>query len=156
LATHESWSPDEASVRRLVARLAGEGRALLAETASLLGAEARGRLADLRLAAVLVAAAGGTLLVGLVVASAAAVAALARAMPLWTAALVVAAGELAVGSILARLAVARLHRMASRPDQTLEVLQEGVRSLRTEPWPRRPTLSEAVHAPSHRFGEPPA
>jgi hypothetical protein len=116
LATHESWSPDEASVRRLVARLAGEGRALLAETASLL----------------------------------------ARAMPLWTAALVVAAGELAVAFVLARLGVARLHRMASRPDQTLEVLQEGVRSLRTEAWPRRPTLSEAVHAPSHRFGEPPA
>jgi Putative Actinobacterial Holin-X, holin superfamily III len=159
LATFETWSPDEASIRQLVARLMGEGRALLADVAGLLGAEARGRVADLRGGAVLLASAGGTLLVGLAVASAAAVAALALAIPLWAAALLVAAVELALAFVLVRLAITRLRRMATPPEQTLEVLEKGVRLLRAEAdasAARRAALSQGAHAPSHRLGEPPS
>ena len=159
MATFESWSPEQASLRQLVARLVVEGRALLADVSSLLGAEARGRVADLRAGSVLLAGAGGTLVVALAVASAAAVAALAALLPLWAATLVVAAAELALAFFLARLGMARLSRMATPPEKTLEVLERGVRSLRAEAEAsaaRRPTLSEGRHAPPHRLGEPPA
>ena len=76
-----------------MARLAGEGRALVAEVSSLLGAEARERAADFRTGAVLLAGGLGALLLGLAVASGAAVAALAMALPLWAAALVVGSVE---------------------------------------------------------------
>lgn len=159
MATIESWSPEQASIRQLVARLAVEGRALLADVSSLLGAEARGRVADLRAGSVLLAGAGGTLVVGLAVASTAAVAALAAVVPLWAAALVVAAAELALAFVLARRGVARLRRIAAPPGQTLEVLERGVRSLRAEAEAsaaRRTSFSEGRHAPSRRLGEPPA
>jgi hypothetical protein len=58
----DTWSPGQASIRQLLARVADEGRALLGDVSRLVAAEARGRLADLRLAVVLLAAAGGALL----------------------------------------------------------------------------------------------
>ena len=130
MATVDHWNPDHASIRQLVSRLGSEGRALLEEILRLVGAEARGRLSELRLAVVLLAAAGCAFLVGLVTASAAAVALLARAMPVWAAALVVAAIVLGVGAAVAAVAFGRLRRMARPPEQTLETLKEGVRWLR--------------------------
>jgi hypothetical protein len=145
----DTWSPGQASIRQLLARVADEGRALLGDVSRLVGAEARGRLADLRLAVVLLAAAGGALFVGLVIAGGAAVAALARVMPLWAAALAVAAAVLGLGVFLGRLAVARLRRMWSRPDQTLELLADGVRWLRGDGWPREASLSRAARILAH-------
>lgn len=148
MATYEPWSPDQASIRHLLARLASEGGALVAEVSSLLGAEARGRATDLRTGAVLLAGALVALLVGLAVASGAAVAALALALPLWAGALVVAVLELALAFALARVGLARLRRVATPPDETLHVLEQGLRSLRAE--------AEGAHPPSHRLGQPPA
>jgi hypothetical protein len=159
LATFDTWSPDRASIRHLLARLAGEGRALVAEVSSLLGAEARWRAADFRTGAVLLAVALVALPVGLAVASGAAVAALALVLPLWAAALVVGVLELALAFALARVGLARLRRVATPPDETLHVLDEGLRSLQAEAEAsaaRRLALSESAHAPSHRLRQPPA
>jgi hypothetical protein len=159
VATFETWSPDQASVRQLVANLLGEGRALIAETASLLGAEARGRAAELRVGAFLLVVAAGALLVGLTVASGAAVAVLGLALPLWAAALLVAAVELALAFVLARSGLARLRRVAAPSKETLDVLERGMRSLRTEAEAsaaRGEGVSDRAHPPSHRLGEPTA
>ena len=158
MATYETWSPDQASIGHLLARLVGEGRALVAEVSSLLGAEARWRAVDFRAGAVLLAGALGALLVGLAVASGAAVAALALALPLWAAALVVGVLELALAFVLARAGLARLRRMATPPEETLHVLEQGLRSLEAEAGAeaRRPPVSESAHPTSHRFGQPPS
>jgi len=156
LATFEAWSPEQASLRQLVARLVGEGSGLAADVGRLLGAETRVRVADLRAGGVLIAGAGGTLVVGLAVASGAAVAALALVLPLWAAALVVAAVELTLALLLARAGVARLRRAASAPERTLEVLEDGVRTLRAEAEARSIAPSRGADAPSHRLGQPPA
>jgi len=159
LATFETWSPDRASIRQLLARLAGEGRALVAEVSSLLGAEARWRAADFRTGAILLAGALGALFVGLVVASGAAVAALALVLPSWAAALVVGVVELALAFALARVGLARLRRVAAPPDETLHVRDQGLRSLQAEAEAqaaRRLAVSEGAHAPSHRLRQPPA
>jgi putative superfamily III holin-X len=159
LATYETWSPDEASIGNLLARLAGEGRALVAEVSSLIGAEARWRAADFRTGAALLAGAFGALLVGLAVASGAAVAGLALALPLWAAALVVGVLELTLALVLARVGLARLRRMATPPEETLHVLEQGLRSLQAEAEAQaagRPAVSERAHAPSHPLAQPPA
>jgi len=159
LTAFESWSPDQASIQHLVARLAGEGRALVVEVSSLLGAEARWRAADFRTGAVLLAGALGALLVGLAVASGAAVAALALVLPQWASALVVGVVELALAFVLARVGLARLRRVATPPDETLHVLEQGLRSLQSEAEAsvaRRLAVSEPAHTPSHRLGQPPA
>lgn len=155
VATRETWRPDQPSIRHLVARLVDEGSALAGELTSLLGAEARGRAADLRVGGVLLAGALAALLVGLAVASGAGVAALALALPLWAAALVVAMVALGTAIVLARAGLARVRRMAAPPERTLEVLREGVRALRAEAVvaaKQRAAVSD--EAPSHRLGQP--
>ncbi len=159
MATRETWSPDHASTRHLLAGLVSEGAALVAEVSSLLGAEARWRAADFRTGAVLLAGALGVLLVGFAVASGAAVAALALALPLWAAALIVGVLELAIAFVLARGGLARLRRVATPPDETLRVLEQGLRSLQSEAdasAAARLAASEGAHAPSHRLSQPPA
>jgi hypothetical protein len=156
LATFETWSPEQASVRQLLARLVGEGGGLATDVGRLLGAETRARAAHLRAGGVLVAGAGGTLLVGLAVASVAAVAALALVLPLWAAALVVAAVELTLALVLARAGVARLRRAASVPERTMDVLEDGMRALRVEAEARSLGPSRRADAPPHRVGQPPS
>jgi hypothetical protein len=158
LATPETRSPDEASIWRLVGRLISEARALVGEISRLLGAEARWRAADLRTGAVLLAGALGALLVGLAVASGAAVAALAQALPLWAAALIVGVVELAVAFVLARVGLARLRRMATPPDETLQVLGQGLRSLQAEAdasAARKLAVAGSAHAPSPGLDQSP-
>ncbi len=159
MAPSEAWGPDQASIRHLVARLAGEGRALVAEVSSLLGAEARERAADFRTGAVLLADGLGALLLGLAVASGAAVAALALVLPLWAAALAVGVVELSLALVLARAGLARLRRVATPPDETLHVLEAGLRSLQAEAEASAAQslgVSQGAHAPSHRLRQPPA
>jgi hypothetical protein len=159
LATFGTWSPDEAPIGHLVARLVGEASALVGEISSLLGAEARWRASDFRTGAVLLAGALGALLVGLAVASGAAVAALALALPLWAAALIVGVVELAAAFVLARVGLARLRRVATPLDETLQVFDQGLRSLRAEAdasAARRLAASGGAPAPSDRLGHPPA
>ncbi len=159
MAASEPWSPDQASIGLLLARLVGEGRALVSEVSSLLAAEARERVADFRRGSFLLTAAGDALLVGLGVTSVAAVAALALVIPLWAAALIVGVLELALAFVLARLGLARLSRVATPPDETLRVLEEGLRSMQAEAEAqaaRRLAVSERAHASSHRLGQPPA
>ncbi len=158
MATYETWSPEQAPVRHLLGRLAGEASALVSEVSSLLGAEARWRAADARAAAVLLAGALGALLVGLAVTSGAAVAALALVLPLWAAALVVGVLELALALVAARAGLARLRHVTTPPEETLHVLEQGLRSLQAEADATAATVaaSERAHAPSHRLGQPPA
>jgi putative superfamily III holin-X len=159
LATFETRSPDQASIGHLLSRLAGEGRALVAEVSSLLAAEACWRATDFRAGAVLLAGALGVLLVGLAVASGAAVAALALALPLWAAALIVGVLELALALVLARLGLARLRRVSTPPEETLHVLEQGLRSLQAEAEASaagRLAVSESAHTPSDRLGQPPS
>jgi hypothetical protein len=159
LATYETWSPDQASIRHLVGRLVGEGEALVAEVSSLLGAEARWRAVDARTGAVLLAGALGALMVGLAVTSGAAVAALALVLPVWAAALIVGVLELALALVFARAGFARLRRVVAPPDETLHVIEQGLRSMRVEAEgsaARRAAVSAGAQAPSHRLSQPPA
>jgi hypothetical protein len=156
LATFEAWSPERDSIRRLVARLLGEGGGLVEDVGRLLGAEARVRLVDLRKAGVLIAAGSGTILLGLAVASGGAVAALALVLPVWAAALVVAAVELALASALVHAGVARLRRAATSPERTLDVIEDGVRALRAAAGVTILAPSRGTDAASHRVGQPPA
>jgi hypothetical protein len=159
LATFETWSPDQASIRHLIGRLVGEGEALVAEVSRLLGAEARWRAADVRTSAVLLSGALGALLVGLAVTSGAAVAALALVLPVWASALIVGVVELVLALVFARAGFSRLRRVATPPDETLHVIQQGLQSMKAEAESsaaRRAAVSEGAQAPSHRFSQPPA
>jgi hypothetical protein len=156
VATYETWSPDQASIGQLVSRLLGESGALVSEISRLLGAEARWRAADFQTGAVLLACGTGALLVGLAVASGAGVAALALVLPLWAAALVVGALELVLALVLVRAGLGRLRRMAAPPDETLEVIEGGVRALRAEASARKTAVSGAADAPPHRLRQPSA
>jgi hypothetical protein len=117
-------------MRDLVARLCAEAAGLLNDALRLLGAEARGRLSELTPALLLLAAAAGTLLVALTAAGAAIVAALVSVMPLWGAALAVAAAALSVAVGFGVLGSRRLRGIARPPEQTLNALEEGIEWLR--------------------------
>jgi Putative Actinobacterial Holin-X, holin superfamily III len=130
LASIDSWTPSPSSLIELARQLAAEARALVREILDLAGAELRVRLSELRGLVLLVAGAATALLVGLLAAVAAAVAGLARVMPLWAAALVVAAIGLAIAAALAGAAVSRLRRIAKPPEETLGVLKQGTQWLR--------------------------
>jgi len=158
LATFETQSAGRDSIGHLLGRLIAEGRALVAEVSGLLGAEARWRAADLRTGAVLLVGALGALLVGLAVGSGAAVAALALVLPLWAAALLVGGLELVLALVLGRAGLARLRRMATPPEETLHVLEQGLRSLQSEAEARDALLAASgrAHAPSHRVGQSPS
>jgi putative superfamily III holin-X len=123
-------TPSQTSLVELVSQLAADARLLVREILELARAELGVRLSELRGLLVLLAAAGGALLVGLFAGTAAAVAALALVMPLWAAALVVAVAVLALAAALARAAVARLRRIAQPPELTLGALKEGAQWLR--------------------------
>jgi hypothetical protein len=129
LATTLSSEPRDASIAELVSRLSVESRSLARNVGELASAELRGRLAELRVLAVLLPLAGGVLLLGLLAAGAAAVAAFALAMPLWAAALVVAFVALVAGGLIGVAAVGRLRRLTAAPEKTLAVLKEGARWL---------------------------
>lgn len=129
MATTLSSEPRDASIAELVSRLSVESRSLARNVGELASAELRGRLAELRVLAVLLAAAGGVLLLGLLAAGAGAIAALALAMPVWASALVVAFTALVAGGLVGLAAVRRLRRLAAPPEKTIAVLKEGVRWL---------------------------
>jgi Putative Actinobacterial Holin-X, holin superfamily III len=118
------------TVGSLALRLASESASLLGDTARLLSAEARERVVELRPALGLLSAAVGALLLFLTAAGAAAVVGLALVMPLWAAALVVAAIALGVSVACASAAFGRLRRLARPPEQTLGALKEGMEWLR--------------------------
>ncbi len=115
-------------------RVCSETTGLLGEALRLLSAEAQVRVSELRGALMLVAAATGTLMLSLVAAGAAVVAALLTVMPLWSAALVVAAAALALAVGLGALAAARLKGLARPPEHTLNALEgRRARSARGAP-----------------------
>jgi hypothetical protein len=114
----------------LALRLASESASLVGDAARLLSAEAQERIVELRPALGWLSAAAGALLLFLTAAGAAAVAGLARVMPLWAAALVVAVLALVASFACASAAFARLRRLARAPEQTLGALKEGMEWLR--------------------------
>jgi hypothetical protein len=128
-STIEPSAARDVSVAELVSRLGVESKSLARDVRELAIAELRGRLAELRVLAVLLAAAGGVLLLGLLAAGAGAIAALALAMPVWASALVVAFTALVAGGLVGLAAVRRLRRLAAPPEKTIAVLKEGVRWL---------------------------
>jgi hypothetical protein len=121
------------TVGTLALRLASESASLAADAARLLSAEARERIVELRPALGWLTAAAGGLLLFLTAAGAAAVAGLARVMPVWAAALVVAVLALGVSVACANAGFARLRRLARPPEQTLGALKEGLEWLRVRP-----------------------
>ena len=130
------WTHERRSIGDLLARLVAEVGGLVADTVRLLGAEARGRLSELMPALALLAAATATLLLAVTATGAAAVAALVGVMPLWGAALVVAAGALSLAVLFGVLASRRLRGIARPPEHTLHALEKGTEWLRlrsTEP-----------------------
>jgi hypothetical protein len=124
------WTHERRSIGDSLARLVAEVGGLVADTMRLLGAEARGRLSELMPALAFLAAATATLLLAATAMGAAAVAALVGVMPLWAAALVVAAGALSLATLFGTLASRRLRGIARPPEHTLHALEKGTEWLR--------------------------
>jgi uncharacterized membrane protein YqjE len=135
---------DRSSIAELVCRIGSEATGLLRDSLRLLSAEARERLTELVPALVLLAAAAGTLLVSLMAAGAAIVAALVTVLPLWGAALVVAALALALAAAFGALASRRLRELARPPVHTLDALEEGME------WLRLRSHTPSSHTPTAR------
>jgi len=129
----EWWSEETGTIRELASQVAAEAQLLIADLLALFDKEARDRAAELRSAAVRLAAAVVALAGGGAVLLAAAVAGLAVVMPVWAAALVVALVVLIAGGLLAGSGLARLRRSFREPTETLRMLKDGTRWLTQRP-----------------------
>ncbi|MBU5636258.1 phage holin family protein [Geomonas sp. Red69] len=121
----------ERTIGELVSELAGEVRLLFRQELDLFTVEMKEKVVEVAKDTAAIGVGGVLIYTGFLVLLAAVVLGLATVMPAWGAALLVAAGLIAIGAVLVLKGGKDVREMDAKPEQTVGALKEAVQWAKT-------------------------